>query len=94
MEKQTPIDYICFNIPKFEGEEEFFNDVLDYFIKKNGITFNKTGLSSNGRFSIKIEISHKGETKEIKIGSEGVEEHEEDNEWNKGGGVLRPRRWL
>ena len=80
MEKQTQIDYICFNIPKFEEEEEFFNDVLDYITKKNGITFNKTALSNNGRYSIKIEMSHKGETKEINLGREGVEEHEEDNE--------------
>ena len=80
MEKQTQIDYVCFNIPKFEEEEEFFNDVLDYITKKNGITFNKTALSNNGRFSIKIEMTHKGEKKEINLGSEGVEEHEEDNE--------------
>ena len=80
MEKQSLVDYICFNIPKFEEEEEFFNDVLDFITKKNGIIFNKTPLSNNGKYSIKIEMSHKGETQEINLGSEGVEEHEEDNE--------------
>ena len=80
MEKQTEIDYICINIPKFEGEEAFFNNVLDYITKKNGITLNKTPLNMNGKYSIKIEMSHKGEKKEINLGSEGIEEHEEDNE--------------
>ena len=80
MEKQTQIDYICFNIPIFEGEEKFFNDVLDFITKKYGIIFNKIPLSEKGKYSIKIEMSHKGETQEINLGKEAVEEHEEDNE--------------
>ena len=37
MAKQGLIDYVCFNIPKFEEEEEFFNDVLDSITKRYGI---------------------------------------------------------
>ena len=80
MEKQGLIDYICFNIPRFEEDEEFFNDVLDSITKRYGIVFNKVPLSINGGYSIKIEMSHKGEKQEIKLGKEIVEEHEEDNE--------------
>ena len=80
MEKQGLIDYICFNIPRFEEDEEFFNDVLDSITKRYGIVFNKVPLSINGGYSIKIEMRHKGEKQEIKLGKEIVEEHEEDNE--------------
>lgn len=57
---KTPIDYICFGRPTFQDEEEFFNDVLDTILKKTGITLNKIPLDVNGKFSIKIEMTHKG----------------------------------
>ena len=80
MEKQTQIDYVCINLPTFKDEEEFFNDVLDSITKRYGIQLNKTPLNENGKYSIKIEMTHRGIEKEINLGSEGVEEHEEDNE--------------
>ena len=52
-------------MPKFEGEEEFFNDVLDSITKKVGITLNKKPLKETYRYYIRIEMSHKGKTKEI-----------------------------
>ena len=90
MEKQGLIDYICFNIPKFAEDEEFFNDVLDSITRRYGIVFNKVPLSINGGFSIKIEMSHKGEKQEIKLGKEIVDEHEEDNEI-QGEGASNPQ---
>ena len=80
MNKPTQIDYICMGMPKFEGEEEFFNDVLDSITKKMGITLNKKPLKETYRYCIKIEMSHKGKQQEIIIGSEGADEHEDDNE--------------
>ena len=80
MEKQTLIDYVCINIPTFSGEEKFFNDVLDSITKRYGIQLNRTPLNTNGKYSIKIEMSHNGKQQEINISTEGVEEHEEDNE--------------
>ena len=65
MSKPTQIDYICMGMPKFEGEEEFFNDVLDSITKKVGITLNKKPLKETYRYYIRIEMSHKGKTKEI-----------------------------
>ena len=85
MEKQTLIDYVCINIPQFYGEEEFFNNVLDYLTKKHGIILNKTPLNQNGNYSIRIKMSHKGEKKEIHLGSDGADGHEEDNEIMKEG---------
>ncbi len=89
MAKQGLIDYVCFNIPKFEEEEEFFNDVLDSITKRYGIIFNKVPLSPNGSYSIKIEMSHKKEKNEINLGKDLVEEHETDNEI-KGEGSSNP----
>ena len=77
---KTPIDYICFGRPTFQDEEEFFNDVLDTILKKTGITLNKIPLDVNGKFSIKIEMTHKGKKKEINLGSQEVDTHEDDNE--------------
>ena len=80
MSQPTQIDYICMGMPKFEGEEEFFNDVLDSITKKVGIILNKKPLKETYRYYIRIEMSHKGKKKEIEIGSEGEDEHEDDNE--------------
>ena len=80
MQKQTLIDYVCYNIPYFENDEKFFNDVLDYITARNGIIFNKTPLNTNAKYSIRIEMTHKEKSQVIILGSDGVEEHEEDNE--------------
>ena len=77
---KTPIDYICFGRPTFQDEEEFFNDVLDSVLKKTGITLNKIPLDVNGKYSIKIEMTYKGKKKEINLGSQEADTHEDDNE--------------
>ena len=88
-EKQCLIEYISFGYPKFEGEEEFFNEVLKYITEKNGLNLNKEPLKPNANYSIKIEMSHKGKKKEIDIGHREVDEHEDDNQI-KGEGQSSP----
>ena len=78
-EKKSIIDYICFGIPLFNNEEEFFNDVLDFITKRYGIIFNKKPLNVNAGYYIKIEMNYEGKKQEIVIESKGNYEHEEDN---------------
>ena len=85
MDKQTLIDYVCINIPQFNGEEKFFNNVLDFLTKKHGIILNKTPLSKSDNYSIRIKMSHKGQKKEIHLGSDGEDKHEDDNDIMKEG---------
>ena len=75
---KTQVDFICFGIPKFEEDEEFFNNILDSVMKKTGITLNKTPLDINGKYSIKIEMTHKKKKKEINLGSKEADTHEDD----------------
>jgi len=89
--QKTPIDYICFGRPAFVEEEEFFNDVLDSILKKTGITLNKIPLDPNGKYSIKIEMTHKGKKQEINLGGEEPDTHEDDNEI-KGEGETKPNQ--
>ena len=60
---KTQIDFIPYGMPKFEGDDEFFNEVFDSVMKKTGITFNKTPLDMNGKYSLKIEMTHKKKNK-------------------------------
>ena len=88
-EKQCQIDYICFGFPKFEGEEEFFKKVLGYITEKNGLKLNEKPLNVNGKYRIRIEMTHKGKEKVITIETKEVDEHEDDNEI-KGEGQSAP----
>ena len=88
-EKQSQIDYICFGFPKFEGEEEFFGDVLGYITEKNGLNLNRYPLNQNGNYSIKIEMSHAGKKQVITLNSGEKDNHEEDNDI-KGEGESNP----
>ena len=82
---KTQIDFIPYGMPKFEGDDEFFNEVFDSVIKKTGITFNKTPLDMNGKYSLKIEMTHKKKKQEINIGSEEPDTHEDDMDIQKEG---------
>ena len=88
-EKQSKIDYICYGYPKFEEEEVFFNEILDFVTEKNGINLNKNPLNQNGNYSINIEMTHKGKKQVISLNSGEKDEHEDDNEI-KGEGQSSP----
>ena len=79
-EKKCQIEYICFGFPKFEGDEDFFNNVLDYVTEKNGLKLNNKPLNINGKYTITIEMTHKGKKQNILIQNKEVDEHENDNE--------------
>ena len=79
-EKQCQIDYICFGFPKFEGDEKKKKKVLGYITEKNGLKLNEKSLNVNGKYRIRIEMTHKGKEKVITIETKEVDEHEDDNE--------------
>ena len=88
-EKKCQIEYISINIPKFEGEEEFFKDILNFVTQKNGLFLNENPIDKNGNYHIKIEMKHTGKYKEIELGLGEVDNREDDNEI-KGEGQSAP----
>ena len=78
--KKCRIEYIGFGRPKFEGEEEFFDEIYDYVTAKNYLIVNKTPLDEGARSSLNIILTHRGETKII---SQGKSQEEEDKENKK-----------
>ena len=92
--KKVQIEYICFGRPKFEEDNEYFEEIFEHVTNRNGLFINKTPLDEGGRFSLKIEMRYGKETKTIQIGStveeakketqkEGAEETKNNEEENK-----------
>ena len=63
--KKCRIEYIGYGRPKFEGENEFFDEIYEYVTGKNYLTINKTPLDEGARSSTSIILTHKGQIKEI-----------------------------
>ena len=78
--KKYKIDHICYGFPQFQEEEKFFSKILENITEKNGLILNPSPLSTSGDFHIKIEMTHNGEKKEINLGPEKEDSHEDDNE--------------
>ena len=78
--KKCEVEYICFGMPKFEGDEEFFEEIFDHVTLKNGLNINKKPLDEGARYSIKIEMKFEKETKTIVIGKTEEEENKEKEE--------------
>ena len=75
--KKCFIDLICFDRPKFEGEEEFFAKIFDYVTIKNKIQINNTPLQEGSRWSFIVELKHKNKYQKIISGKTPGEEKEE-----------------
>ena len=81
--KRCKIDYIGYGIPKFEGEEEFFDEIYKYVTCKNHLIINQTPLDEGSRSSILIILTHKGQTQTIFIGKSQEEEDKENKKKKK-----------
>ena len=81
--KKCQIDYICFGRPKFEGDEEFFEDIFEHVTSRSGLNVNKTPLDENGRFSIRIEMKFDKQIKVITLGNSTEKKKNEDDEEDK-----------
>jgi hypothetical protein len=78
--KKCQIDYVCFGKPKFEDDDEFFEEIFDHVTSKCGLNVNKTPLDENARYSLKIEMKSGTETKTIILGKTEEEEQKEKEE--------------
>ena len=80
--KKCRIDYIGYGRPKFEGEEEFFDEIYNYVTAKNHLTINPTPLDEGARSSLTIILNHKGKQQIIQNGK-SQEEEDKENKKNK-----------
>ena len=76
--KKCKIDFIGFGRPKFEGDEDFFDEIFNYVTAKNHLIINKTPLDEGARSSLTIILNHKGKTQTIFVGKSQEEEDKEN----------------
>jgi hypothetical protein len=69
--KKMHVDYIGYGRPKFEGEEEFFEEIFAYVNDKNFIDINEKPLVQSGSYSISFEFYYKDKTHSFTLGSSG-----------------------
>ena len=81
--KKCRIDFIGYGRPKFEGEEEFFDEIYNYVTAKNHLIINKTPLDEGSRSSLTILLMHQGQTKSIFVGKSQEEEDKENKKKKK-----------
>ena len=81
--KKCKIDYIGFGRPKFEGDEDFFDEIFNYVTAKNHLIINKTPLDEGSRSSLTIILNHKGKTQTIFVGKSQEEEDKENKKKKK-----------
>ena len=67
--KKSYIDYIPFGLPKFEGDDEYFSEVIKTVTEKNYLNINENALDENGRFSVIIKMHYEDKSKKIVVGT-------------------------
>ena len=64
--RKNNIEFICYNLPLFEDEDEkFFQKIFDKVCINNKLNINKNPLHHEGRYSLLIQLKHRNEYKEI-----------------------------
>ena len=81
--KKMNIEYIGYGCPKFENDEEYFNEIYKYINEKNGLNINEKGLEDNGSYTLKFELIYKNKTYTFGGSEEEQEEKKEENKENK-----------
>ena len=71
--KKMTVDYICFARPKFEGEEEFFNEIFNHVNEKNNLDINAKAFTESNSYSITFQLSFNQLTHTFSVGSSGGE---------------------
>ena len=74
--KKCFIDFVGFGRPKFEGDEEFFNQIFNHVTLKNNLQINSTPLDEGSRYSLVIELKHNDKEQTITVGTTPGEENE------------------
>ena len=64
--KKNIIEFICFNRPLFDDDDEkFFGNIFDKVCLNHRLNINKKPLHQEGRYSLVLQLKHKNEYKEI-----------------------------
>ena len=75
--KKCGVEYIGYGRPKFEGDDEYFDEIFNYVTEKNHLFVNKTPLDDGARSSLTIILTHKGKTQTIGNGTTPEEDAKE-----------------
>ena len=78
--KKMNLEYIGYGRPKFEGDEEFFQEIFNYVNEKNHFILNDKSLIEDGPYSLKFELIFGDITHTFCIGSGGDNKEEEKKE--------------
>lgn len=89
--KKMNVEYIGYGRPKFENDEEFFQQIFNHVNEKNHFDLNEKAFVEDGSYSLKFELTFKDKTHTFSIGSGGEnnegkqdgEKKEENNEVEK-----------
>ena len=76
--KKMHVDYIGYGRPKFEGDDEFFNEIFEYVNEKNHIDINQNPLDESGPYTFVFEFTYKNKKHSFSMGdpAEKVDENE------------------
>ena len=84
--KKTKMEFIPYGIPKFEGDDEFFDKIYNHLNEKNHLDINEKPLIEDGPYSLTFDLIFKDKSHSFSIGSGGdnkEEEKENKEEENK-----------
>ena len=84
--KKMHVEYIAYDRPKFEGDDEFFNEIFNYVNDKNFIDINQKPFNESGNYSFTFEFYFKDKTHSFTLGSGKADKKEGDGEGKKEGG--------
>ena len=82
--KKMHVDYIGYGSPKFEGDDEFFNEIFAYVNEKHFIDINLRALIDSPAYSITFELFFKDKTHSFSIGGGSKKEEKEDKKEGEG----------
>ena len=81
--KKMNVEYIGYGCPKFENDEEFFQQIFNHVNEKNHFDLNEKAFVEDGSYSLKFELVFKDKTHEFSIGSGGENKEEKQDEEKK-----------
>ena len=76
--KKCRIDYIGYGVPKFEGDEEFFDEIYNFVTSKYHLAISKKPLNEGIRYSLSIVLKYKDQVQTINVGKSQEEEDKEN----------------
>ena len=81
--KKMNVEYIGYGCPKFENDEEFFQQIFNHVNEKNHFALNEKAFVEDGSYSLKFELVFKDKTHTFSIGSGGENKEEKQDEEKK-----------